>query len=159
MKFKKLLPILFTVGMLAGCNPSAGGGSQTGGDTEDGTHTIEIVNKAEMEADWMIGDPTRLLQLKLTDNGEVKSDIAEVLAKKLTITIADNNVVANNALTFTAMGEGTTTVALKYYGTQTHFDIKVVHRPTNKELYGTTHEGNAADPFDNEDALKVSHAL
>lgn len=159
MKFKKLLPILFTVGMLAGCNPSAGGGSQTGGDTEDGTHTIEIVNKAEMEADWMIGDPTRLLQLKLTDNGEVKSDIGEFLAKNLTITIADSKVVSNNALTFTAMGEGTTTVALKYYGTQKHFNIKVVHRPTNKELYGTTHEGNEADPFDNEDALLVSHAL
>ncbi len=158
MKFKKLLPILFTVGMLAGCNPSAGGGSQTGGDTEDGTHTIEIVNKAEMEADWMIGDATRLLQLRLTDNGEVKSDIAEVLAKKLTITIADSKVANNNALTFTAMGEGTTTVALKYYGTQKHFDIKVVHRPTNKELYNTTHEGNAADPFDNEDALKIAKA-
>ncbi len=158
MKFKKLLPILFTVGMLAGCNPSAGGGSQTGGDTEDGTHTIEIVNKAEMEADWMIGDPTRLLQLRLTDNGEVKSDIGEVLAKNLTITIADSKVVSNNALTFTAMGEGTTTVALKYYGTQKHFNIKVVHRPTNKELYGTTHEGNAADPFNNEDALKIAKA-
>ena len=114
--------------MLAGCNPSAGGGSQTGGDTEDGTHTIEIVNKAEMEADWMIGDATRLLQLKLTDNGEVKSDIAEVLAKKLTITIADNNVVANNALTFTAMGEGTTTVALIGGGTKEQTGlILVIH--------------------------------
>lgn len=158
MEFKKLLPILFTVGMLAGCNPSAGGGTQPGVDTDDGTHTIEIVNKAEMEADWMVGDATRLLQLKLTDNGEVKSDIGEVLAKNLTITIADSNVATNNALTFTAMGEGTTTVALKYYGTQRHFNIKVVHRPTNKELYGTTHEGNAADPFDNEDALKIAKA-
>ncbi len=158
MEFKKLLPILFTVGMLAGCTPAGGGGTQPGGDTDDGKHKIEIVNKDEMEADWMVGDATRLLKLNLTDDGVVKSDIAEVLAKKLTITIADSKVVTNNALTFTAMGEGTTTVALKYYGTQKSFTIKVVHRPTNKELYGTAHEGNAADPFNNEDALKIAKA-
>ncbi len=159
MKFRKLLPILFAVGMLAGCTPAGGGGSQSGQDTDDGTHTITITNKDEMEADWMVGDATRTIVLELTDNGEKKAALTELGKGNLTFTIGNTSVVQNTGLIFTAMGEGETTVAVKYYGTQKSFKVNVVHKPTNKELYGTTHEGNEADPFDNEDALKVSHAL
>ncbi len=158
MKFKKLLPILFAVGMLVGCGPTSGGG-QSWKETDDGKHTITINNKEAMEADWMMGDPTRTIELTITENGEAKAAIAEALAGNLTFTIKDTKVVQNTQLTFSAVGEGETTVAVKYYGTQKLFNIKVVHRPTNKELYGTTHEGDAADPFDNEDALIMSKAL
>ena len=163
MKFKKLLSILFTVGMLVACGQTTGGGGGGGGasytDKEDGTHSIVVNNLEEMTAAWMYGDGPRTIDLSLKDGEEDKAAILELGAGNLSFTVADANVISISGLIFSAVGEGSTKVAINYYGTTKVLDFTIAHRPSNKELYETTHEGTEADPFDNEDALKVAKAL
>jgi len=161
MKFKKLLSILFTVGMLVACGQTSGGGggSSTPTDKEDGTHTIVVNNLDEMTADWMLGDAPRTISLTLKEGETDKAPLIELASGNLSFEVTNKNVISTSGLVFSAIGEGSTKVAIKYYGTTKVLDFTILHRPSNKELYNTTHEGNAEDPFDNEDALKVAKAL
>ena len=113
MKFKKLLSILFTVGMLAACGQTAGGGGGGGGasytDKEDGKHTIVVNNLEEMMADWMFGEAPRTIDLSLKDGEEDKAAILELGAGNLSFSVADQNVISITGLVFSAVGEGSPT--------------------------------------------------
>ena len=145
MKFRKLLPIiLLSVGILAGCD--------NGTDT---SHTVSIDNKEEITAAWHVGDPARSLELSIFTDGVEGNALEEYVAGHLTVVSSNLEVVTTDGFSLSALAAGTVTVTVKFYKVTDTVDLTISPRPTNKDKYGTVHEGTLADPFDNTDAVKV----
>lgn len=154
MNKKALLPIAAcTVALLAACGPK---GPSFPAEKEDGVHTVNIKNKEDMQADWYDTDAGRTLELEIKENGTEKNPITELAAGNLSFVYSEAGVVTNEGFTFTPAKVGKTTVAIKYGETVKHLELEIKKTPSPKDLYGTEHEGNAADPFTNEDAIKVA---
>ena len=160
MEFKKLLPILFTVGMLAACTPAQSGSGSSKktlpAENEDGTHTVTINNTSALEAEWILGGAPRTLELTLNDGTGEKAALTELAQGKLTFTIEDSKVINVEGLIVNAVGTGSSKLAVKYYDTVKHLTFTVT---SVAEKYGAKHQGTEKDPFDNEDALIVAKGM
>lgn len=157
MNFKKLLPIAFMAfGALVGCGKGGGGGK--GGfpstENEDGVHTVTVTNAAELGEEFRVDDRITL-DLALTDDGEEKNPLVELNDGNLEILSSNESIITISGLVIEGAGVGEAKVAIKYYKTVKLFSFNVLEKMTNKIKYGTAHEGDAADPFTNEDALLV----
>ena len=118
------------------------------------TKSVSITNKDALTADWYVGEANRKVQLvgdpafedinDLLDNGTIKIE-------------SDNpEVVSVLRLQLVAKAAGTAKITVTY-GDETDFvNITVSATRTAKEKYGSVHEGTAADPFDNADAVMVT---
>jgi len=155
MKLKKLLPIaLLSLGVLVGCK-------QSDPKPETDKYSVSIANKTEIVAgDWHVGDGTKELSLVVkTKNSagawEEGNPLAEYTNGNLKVTTSDANIVSADFVTLAAKGAGKATITVDFHGVKDTVDFTVLAKQTNKEKYGTKHEGNAEDPFDNEDAVKV----
>lgn len=152
MKIKRLLPIaLMATSLLIGC----GGGNKgpvIPDENEDGVHAITIANEAELTP-WYVG-MSKTLEVKLIADGEEYGVATETRAKNFSLVSSNSKILALNGLVATAGNiEGTVTLSFKWYDTVKNLEIAVSSKPTNKDLYGTEHEGTEEDPFTNEDAL------
>ncbi len=145
MKKQILLPfvLLGSLGMvacLAGCGPQAEKG-----------FGVAISNKDALQETWYAGS-SRDLDIELTPAGNV---MAELTTGALKIESSNTDVVSITGIAANALAEGEATVTVKYHGWKDTVDLSISRKQTNKEKFGTVHEGTAEDPFDNEDAVKV----
>lgn len=114
---------------------------------------VAINNKAALQAEWYAGGASRQMDIELTPAGNVALAISK---KELVITSSNAEVVSVTGQVLNAVGEGSATITVTYHGESDSVDLEVLHQQTNKEIYGTAHEGTADDPFDNEDAIKAA---
>lgn len=148
MKSKFLLPLVLLGGLtLVGC------GNQPAPVGPVVTTTVTISNKTALQAEWHVGDAGRELSLTLDPDGNIMQLIAD---GDLTTTSSNNSVVGVSGVGLSALGAGTATVTVNYKGATDTVEITVAAKQTAKEKYGVAHEGTAADPFTNEDALTVA---
>lgn len=150
MNKKALLPfVACTVGVLVAC------GSSPAPKPTD-VYAISITNTSEMQALWYDTGAPRTLALAISKNGVDQNPMQAFLDDEITISMSASGVVSNTMFTFSPVAPGTTTVSVKYGDKTASIDLTVTKTPSPKEIYGTDHEGNAADPFSNEDAIKVA---
>ncbi len=143
-KRRILLPIfLLSAFVLGGCTTNKK--QESSQDTTQ--YGVEIANKAALEGEWYVGE-NKDLNLNLTPEA---NPLAE-LGKNLTITSSDTSVVAVTGLGLTGLKVGTAKVTVDYHGVKAEVNANI-QSADPRDKYGTTHEGTAADPFDNEDAL------
>ena len=148
MKSKFLLPLVLLGGLtLVGC------GNQPAPVGPVVTTTVTISNKTALQAEWHVGDAGRELSLTLDPDGNIMQLIAD---GDLTTTSSNNSVVGVSGVGLSALGAGTATVTVNYKGATDTVEITVAAKQTAKEKYGVAHEGTAADPFTNEDAITVA---
>lgn len=152
MKFRKLLPIfLFSIGALAGC----------GSDKPSGNYSVVINNESVITATWNVGDANRSLDLTIKAKDKTSGEMVEgnvtqeLMNGKLVVSSSKTNVLSCNGVSLSALEAGTTTLKVKYYDAVATLDLTIGSKPTNKDKFGTVHEGTAEDPFDNTDAIKV----
>ena len=159
MRNKSLLPILLlTVFALGACTSNNGGESkqseqesaQTSEDTTQ--YGVSIVNKDAFEGEWYVGD-SRDLDVTLTP---ATNPLLE-LGKNLTVTSSNPEVVAVTGLGLSAVGAGQATITVKFHEATDTLDVTTLASDP-RIRYGTDHEGTEADPFTNEDAVKVAVA-
>ena len=150
MKKRILLPLILlasfsmTAALTTACTKKAEKG-------EDG-YGVEITNKDELLEEWFAGT-SRTLAINLTPAGNVALAINK---GELKITSSNEAVASVTGQSVNALAEGTATIEAKYHGWKDSIELTFARKQTNKEKYGTTHEGDATDPFDNEDAVKVA---
>ena len=119
--------------------------------------SISFSNKEEDYKDLEEGDDfTLTVSIDPVTNAQQLMD-----AGFLTITSSDPEVASVPAGGFKvfALKEGTATITASLFGKTAELELNIARRIPNKEKYGTEHEGNAEDPFTNEDALKVAKAM
>ena len=153
---KRLLPILLLSALfvIGGCTNKKSDGKK---DDEQGDTTqygVAISNKTELQAEWFTGDVQRSLTLALTPEA---NPVAELAAGNLTVTSSQTSVIAATGLGLTPVGAGKSTITVNYHGASDSLEIEV-KESNPKVRYGTAHEGTEADPFTNEDAVKVCEA-
>lgn len=112
---------------------------------------IAITNKDALQETWYAGT-SRALDIELTPAGNV---MQEYTTGALKIESSNPDVVSITGANANALAEGQATVTVKYHGWKDTVDLTISHKQTNKEKYGTQHEGTLEDPFDNEDACLV----
>ena len=159
MKNKSLLPILLLAAFALGaCN--VGGQSSKESQEEPASSEVQpsdttqygvaIANKAALQGEWYAGT-TRDLDVTLTPAANPLSE----LGKNLTVTSSDVEVVAVTGLGLSALKAGTATITVKYHEATDTVEVTILDNSA-KGKYGVAHEGTAADPFTNEDALAVA---
>ena len=111
---------------------------------------VEIANKAALQGEWYAGT-TRDLDVTLSP---AANPLAE-LNKNLTIVSSDAEVVTVTGLGLSALKAGTATITVTYHDATDTVDVTILDNSA-KAKYGVAHEGTAADPFTNEDALAVA---
>ena len=118
-------------------------------------NSLSITNKDDFK-DGLLVDASQAL--KLSSDPAVNMN---TMSSKgyLKITSSDTTVATISGLNVYAAGAGKTTIKAELFGASDEFELTVSAKPTNKERFGTDHEGDAADPFTNEDALKVAKIL
>ena len=162
MKNKSLLPILLLAALTLGACNLGGQSSQESKEepatsesqpttSEDTTqYSVEIANKAALQGEWYAGT-NRDLDVTLTPAANPLSE----LGKNLTVTSSDAEVVAVTGLGLSALKAGTATITVKYHEVTDTVEVTILDNSA-KGKYGVAHEGTAADPFTNEDALAVA---
>ena len=123
---------------------------EQGSSEEPVEYGVEIANKAALQGEWYAGT-TRDLDVTLSP---AANPLAE-LNKNLTVTSSDPEVVAVTGLGLSALKAGTATITVKYHDATDTVDVTILDNSA-KAKYGVAHEGTAADPFTNEDALAVA---
>ena len=111
---------------------------------------VEIANKAALQGEWYAGT-NRDLDVTLSP---AANPLAE-LNKNLTIVSSDAEVVKVTGLGLSALKAGTATITVTYHDATDTVDVTILDNSA-KAKYGVAHEGTAADPFTNEDALAVA---
>ncbi len=157
MNFKKLLPITFMAfAALVGCGKGGGGGESgfPSAEKEDGVHTVTVTNAADLAEEFRVDDRISL-DLALTNDGEEKNPLVELDEGNLEILSSNESIISVSGFVIEGESVGEAKVAIKYYKTVKIYSFNVLEKMTNKIKYGTTHEGDQADPFTNEDALLV----
>ena len=148
-KRKILLPIfLLSTFVLGGCTTQKKASSESQDTTQYG---VSIANKEALTSGTFWTKTNRDLELTLTPT----ENPLKVLGKGLTITSSNESVIKVTGLSLNAVGVGSATVTVDYHGEKDTVDL-TTKNGSPKERYGTVHEGDAADPFDNEDAIKVT---
>ena len=118
-------------------------------------NSLTITNKADFEGK-KVGDAA--VSLALTSDPVV--NMTDMATKGLLhISSSDESVATVSGLGIHFKAGGTTTIKAELFGKSDQFDLTVEGKKSNKELYGTDHEGDEVDPFTNEDALKVAKIL
>ena len=112
---------------------------------------VAITNKDALQETWYAGT-SRALDIELTPAGNV---MQEYTTGALKIESSNPEVVSITGANANGLTEGQATVTVKYHGWKDTVDLTISRKQTNKEKFGTVHEGTAEDPFDNEDAVKV----
>ena len=112
---------------------------------------VAITNKDALNETWYAGT-SRALDIELTPAGNV---MQEYTTGALKIESSNPDVVSITGANANGLAEGQATVTVKYHGWKDTVDLTISRKQTNKEKFGTQHEGTAEDPFDNEDAVKV----
>lgn len=159
MKKKGLLiPLLSLLAMtapLASCGKNNNSESSTIIEEEV---TFTIANETELTAAWQVGEKGRTVEL--TTDPEINV-LSEVSKGNLSLKTSNAAIVSlSGGLGISAAGAGTATITVVYKTKDVaSVDITVTAKESNKVKYGTTHEGTAEDPFDNEDAVKVGKTL
>ena len=151
-KSRILLPfvLLASFGMvttLVSCTPKQGQKEEV---PEEG-YGVEIANKAALQETWFAGT-SRNIDINLTPAGNVALELNN---GNLKIESSNTQVLTITGQGLNAQAEGATTVTVKYHGHKDSVDLTISHKQTNKEKYGTEHEGTLEDPMTNEDACKV----
>ena len=126
--------------------------SQSESSSEAQTYVVTISNKQALQAEWFAGEAGRKVEIST----EPRANIAELIRNgTITITSSNNEVISVSGQMINAVAKGTATVTVASGESSDTVEIAVAAKRTNKEIYGTQHEGTADDPFDNEDAVKV----
>lgn len=161
MKNKSLLPILLLATFaLSACNvpgqsseskEEAGTSQEVQPSSVDTTeYGVAIANKEALQGEWYAGT-TRDLDVTLSPAANPLTEIG----KNLTVTSSDPEVVAVTGLGLTALKAGQVTITVKYHEATDTVAVTILDNSA-KAKYGVAHEGTAADPFTNEDALVVA---
>lgn len=144
---KKILPILIAAGMLvlSGCGE--------GGLGYDDLESLAISNKTEIQAAWQVGETERTLTFTTEPEINVTNEINN---GHLVVTSSDVAVASVVGRVIMALSAGTATISVSYAEhVWDTVDVTITARPTNKDKFGTVHEGTLTDPLDNEDAITV----
>lgn len=144
---KKILPILIAAGMLvlSGCGE--------GGLGYDDLESLAISNKTEIQAAWQVGETERTLTFATEPEINVTNEINN---GHLVVTSSDVAVASVVGRVIMALSAGTATISVSYAEhVWDTVDVTITARPTNKDKFGTVHEGSLTDPLDNEDAITV----
>lgn len=112
---------------------------------------VAINNKAQLTGEWYKGT-TRDLDITLTPAANALQEISK---GNLTITSSNPEIVAITGLGMNALGKGAAKITVKYHDAVDSVDVNILSNSAI-DKYGTAHEGTAADPFTNEDALLVA---
>ena len=116
-------------------------------------YSITIKNKDDMRAEWMVGDADRALSLEIEPAGNITKLIND---GEITFESSDEKVATVMGKNVHAVGAGTATITVSYHDATDFVDVEITAKVTNKEKLGTDHEGDATDPFTNEDAIKAA---
>lgn len=148
MKLQKLLPItLLAAGAMVACTPKA--------PVDKTVYKVEIANKAELTASWNVGDAARNLTVNVFDDNVQGNSLEQYTTGELKITTDKDNIVSLTGFKITPVSAGSVKITVSYHNVTDYVDLTIAAKPTNKDKYGTVHEGTEEDPFDNEDAVKV----
>ena len=153
MRNKILLPILLLATFsLGACNvPGQSNQSNEGESSQVASeYGVAIANKEALQGEWYAGT-TRDLDITLSP---AANPLAE-LNKNLTVTSSDPETVAVTGLGLTALKAGQATITVKYHDVTDTVAVTILSNSAIAK-YGVAHEGTAADPFTNEDALAVA---
>ena len=153
MRNKILLPILLLATFsLGACNlPGQSNQSNEGESSQVASeYGVAIANKEALQGEWYAGT-TRDLDVTLSP---AANPLAE-LNKNLTVTSSDPETVAVTGLGLTALKAGQATITVKYHDATDTVAVTILSNSAIAK-YGVAHEGTAADPFTNEDALAVA---
>ena len=153
MRNKILLPILLLATFsLGACNvPGQSNQSNEGESSQVASeYGVAIANKEALQGEWYAGT-TRDLDVTLSP---AANPLAE-LGKNLTVTSSDPETVAVTGLGLTALKAGQATITVKYHDVTDTVAVTILSNSAIAK-YGVAHEGTAADPFTNEDALAVA---
>ena len=119
-------------------------------------YTIEITNKADLQAEWFDNGNGRKVELKATLNGKEQNVTSLISEGDITITSSNKDAATVTGQMVSPKAAGETTIEATYGDKKDSVKVTITAHPTNKDLFGTDHEGDAADPFTNEDALKAA---
>ncbi len=122
---------------------------------EEVVNSVAITNKTALTAEWYVGNADRTMNITLDPAGNVNSLINKGI---VTIVSSDTNVITVAGRVLTAAGAGKSTITVTYGDKKDSVEIEVKAEQTAIDEYGTVHAGTAADPLDNEDAIKVAEA-
>lgn len=147
MKNRSLLPILF----LTTCC-MVGSVTLTACQVEKSKYSVEIANKTELQANWFVGDSQRSVTATLTPEANA---LVELNEGNLSVTSSAPTVVEVTGLALTPVAAGKAVITVNYRGAKDTVEVEVKENSA-KSRYGTAHDGTAADPFTNEDALLVA---
>ncbi|MCR5348473.1 MAG: hypothetical protein K6E59_02545 [Bacilli bacterium] len=126
--------------------------SQTSVTSEPESASVAITNKEALGADWHVGDPDRTVEIEMTPRVNKAAAIADGTLK---IESSNTEAVLVLGSNVHAVAAGEATITVTYLGKTDEIKLTVSAKQTNKDKYGTVHEGTLEDPFDNEDAVKV----
>ena len=153
---KRLLPILLlsSLFVLGGCVNKGGEENKGEEQGETVTYGVAISNKTELQAEWFKGDAQRSLTLALTPEANA---LVELGAGNISVTSSKTDVIAVTGFGLTPIGAGKSTITVTYHDKTDSVELEVKESDP-RIRYGTEHEGTEADPFTNEDAVKVAEA-
>lgn len=151
MKKKFLLPILLLATLSIGGGALVGCTGPKNSSSVSSVYSVAIANKEALQAEWFSGT-SRDLDLNLTPEANVLQELNE---GNLTVTSSDEEVVKVSGVSLAALKGGNATITVDYRGSQDTVELTILQN-SPKVKYGAAHEGNAEDPFTNEDALLVA---
>ena len=129
----------------------------TGGEsTEPVTYAVTITNKDALQAAWQVGEADRSLALTIAPEGNIT---ALINSGEITFASSNEAVATVMGKNVHAVSAGEAKITVTYHDASDSVDLTIAAKPTNKDKFGTVHEGTAEDPFDNEDAIKVGKFL
>ena len=128
--------------------------SQSSSTTEPGEqYTVAISNKDALQEEWPANGGNRKVEI----NVEPKANVAQLISEgKLTIESSDRAVLTIAGQMATPVAAGKATITVRSGESSDSVEVTIDPVKTNKDIYGTVHEGTADDPFDNEDAIKAA---
>lgn len=95
------------------------------------TYTIEITNKAELQAEWLSDDPGRSVNLTITKDGEEQNATKEINAGNLTFSVDNPDVVRISGRTVSPKAAGTAVVTAKYGNKTDSFTATITQADTH----------------------------
>ena len=126
--------------------------SESQSESEELNYQVSISNKEGLQAEWFAGEGSRKVEIAT----EPRANVAQLVSEgKITISSSNSEVASVAGQMVSAVGAGSATITVACGQSTDTVELTIKAQRTNKEIYGTQHEGTAADPFDNEDAVKV----
>ena len=139
-------------------NNTQSGGEGSGQPTSESSqpgeqYTVAISNKEALQEEWPANGGNRKVEI----NVEPKANVAQLISEgKLSIESSDRAVLTIAGQMATPVAAGKATITVRSGESSDSVEVTIDPVKTNKDIYGTVHEGTADDPFDNEDAIKAA---